>query len=353
VRRLLSARNLLLLGIPAALIARLAGGSPVAVFVLSCAGIIPLAGLMGEATEELAKHLGQRIGGLLNATFGNATELIIAGFALANGYEEVVKASLTGSIIGNLLLVLGLAMLCGGWSRVKQEFSRENAGVNASMMVLAIGSLMIPAVFGQAHGGMTEPAMQSLTVVLALVLVATYLLGLLFTLRTHRVLFGEAVESDETPLWSKPRAMGVLGLSTAGVAALSECLVGAMEPATESLGLSTMFVGVIVIPIIGNAAEHSAAVASAMRNKMDISLSIAMGSSTQVALFVAPALVFLGLLIGRPLDFVFEVPELVAVGLSVTIVNLLVQDGQTHWFEGAGLLAMYLLLGAGFYFVPG
>lgn len=344
--------HLLLVGLPAALALRLTGGPPVAIFVLSCVGIVPLAGLMGEATEELAKHLGQRIGGLLNATFGNATELIIAGFALANGYTEVVKASLTGSIIGNLLLVLGLAMLCGGWNRVKQEFNRDNAGVNASMMVLAIGSLIIPAIFGQAHGGMAEAALESLTVVLAIVLVATYVLGLVFMLRTHRVLFAEA-EPDEKPCWSKARGIAVLALSTVGVAALSETLVGAMESATESLGLSTLFVGVIVIPVIGNAAEHAAAVTSAIRNKMDISLSIAMGSSTQVALFVAPVLVFLGLAIGHPLVFVFEVPELVAVGLSVTIVNLLVLDGQTHWFEGAGLLAMYLLLGAGFYFVPG
>lgn len=343
---------MLLLGLPAALGLRFGGGSETAVFVASCLGIVPLAGVMGEATEELAKHLGQRIGGLLNATFGNATELIIAGFALARGYEEVVKASLTGSIIGNLLLVLGLAILCGGWRRVKQTFCRESAGVNATMMVLAVGSLMVPAVFGRAHGGMTEHSLESLSVVLAIVLFLTYVLALLFTLRTHRAVFGETVEEEEPARWSSGKALAILGLATAGVAVLSEALVATLEHATGSLGLSPMFVGVIVIPVIGNAAEHAAAVTSAIRNKMDISMSIALGSSTQVALFVAPALVLIGLLLGRPLDFVFEVPELVAVGLSVLIANYLVQDGETHWFEGVGLLAMYLLLGAGFFFVP-
>jgi len=273
---------------------------------------VPLAGLMGQATEELASHFGQRIGGLLNATFGNATELIIAGFALSKGYFEVVKASITGSIVGNVLLVLGLAMFCGGMSQMKrrkgtgsgergdfvQLFNRESASVNASMLVLTVGSLMVPAVFGRSHGGMGRDAMLSLSVILAAVLMLTYLISLLFTLKTHRTLFHDPSATESEAKWSRPKGYLVLALSTVGVAVLSEFLVGSIESATERLHLSEMFIGVIIIPVIGNAAEHSAAVAMAMKDKMDASLSIAMGSSSQVALFVAPMLVFLGLAMG-------------------------------------------------------
>ncbi len=358
---------LLLAALPVAAWLRFTGHMGVALFIASCLGIVPLAGLMGQATEELASHFGQRIGGLLNATFGNATELIIAGFALSKGYFEVVKASITGSIVGNILLVLGLAMVCGGLSQMKrraanggagerhefvQRFNRESASVNASMLVLTVGSLMVPAVFGRTHGGMSPESMEHLSLILAGVLMLTYLMGLLFTLKTHRALFHDPSTLEALATWSKRKGYLVLGLSTAGVALLSEFLVGSIESATERLHLSEMFIGVIIIPIIGNAAEHSAAVAMAMKDKMDVSLSIAMGSSSQVALFVAPMLVFLGLAIGQRMDFSFEVTELVAIGLSVAIVNLLAQDGETHWFEGVGLLAMYALLAAGFYFVP-
>lgn len=341
----------LLLCVPAALVLRFLHGPDVALFLVACGGIIPLAGIMGRATEELAKHLGHSIGGLLNATFGNATELIVAGFALHAGYEGIVKASLTGSIIGNLLLVLGLALLCGGWRRERQSFSRHTASVNASMMVLAIGSLVVPAIFGLTHGGMSRSSLHQLSLFLAVILISAYVGALAFSLRTHRSLFGCPAEG-ESPLWSKRHAVFVLAAATVGVAVLSEFLVRSVEHASETLGLSELFIGVIVVPVIGNAAEHAAAVTMALKDKLDISLNITMGSSTQIALFVAPVLVLLGWLTGRPMTFLFEASELVAVGLSVAIAHVIAQDGETNWFEGAQLVAMYALLAVGFYFVP-
>jgi len=343
--------HILLAALPAAVVFKVVGAPDAVLFAVACVGVVPLAGLMGKATEELAKYVGPGLGGLLNATFGNATELIIAGFALAAGYHEMVKASITGSIIGNLLLVLGGSILLGGWSRETQRFNRNAAGVNASMMIIAIGALMVPAIFGRAHGGMPQAALLDLSLLVALILMATYAFALFFSLRTHRALFRSGEEA-EAPQWTRAGAIAVLVLATTGVAILSEVIVSTVEGASRALGWSEFFIGLIVVPIIGNAAEHSAAVYLAMKDKMDISINIALGSSAQVALFVAPVLVLLGALIGRPMDLVFEGSEIVALILAVAIANHIIGDGETHWFEGAGLLAMYALLAVGFHYVP-
>jgi Ca2+:H+ antiporter len=350
--------------------------NPTVLFVVSCLAIVPLAGWMGRATEHLAEHLGQGVGGLLNATFGNAAELIIGLFALSKGLTGVVKASITGSIIGNILLVLGLSFLSGGLKFRKQTFIREAAGVSATALTLAAIALIIPTVFHQtaaavpvAQGGWTPAKEQGLSLAIAVVLFLTYALTLVFSLVTHRELFGadeakdvaceageeltrlEAEEGAHAP-WSVGKAAGVLLGSTAFVALISEFLVGAIESARESLGLTEVFVGVIVVAIIGNAAEHSSAVLMALRNKMDISIGIAVGSSLQVALFVAPVLVFASYLFGRPMDFEFTVPEVVAVVASVIIVEQISSDGESNWIEGLQLLSVYAVLAVLFYFLP-
>jgi Ca2+:H+ antiporter len=347
-----------------------------ALFVVSCLAIIPLAGWMGRATEHLAEHLGQGVGGLLNATFGNAAELIIALFALSKGLTGVVKASITGSIIGNILLVLGLSFITGGIKFRRQEFNRVAAGVSGSALTLAAIALIIPTVFHQtaaavpvAQGGWTPSKEQGLSLAIAVVLFLTYALMLFFSLVTHRELFSaedskgaaceagaelskmEAEEGGHAP-WSVGRSVGVLLGATAFVALISEFLVGAIEGARASLGLTEVFVGVIVVAIIGNAAEHSSAVLMALRNKMDISIGIAVGSSLQIALFVAPLLVFASYLFGRPMDLEFTVPEVVAVVASVIIVEQISSDGESNWIEGLQLLSVYAVLAVLFYFLP-
>ncbi len=352
--------------------------NPTALFVVSCLAIIPLAGWMGRATEHLAEHLGQGVGGLLNATFGNAAELIIALFALSKGLTGVVKASITGSIIGNILLVLGLSFLAGGIKFRRQEFNRVAAGVSATALTLAAIALVIPTVFHQAaavvpvaQGGWTPAKEQGLSLAIAIVLFLTYALTLVFTLITHRELFGAdeskaiAAEAgaeltlmeaeqygDGHKPWSVGKGVGVLVGATAFVALISEFLVGAIEDARESLGLTEVFVGVIVVAIIGNAAEHSSAILLAMRNKMDISIGIAVGSSLQIALFVAPLLVFASYLFGTPMDLVFTVPEVIAVVASIIIVEQISSDGESNWIEGLQLLSVYAVLAILFYFLP-
>ena len=350
--------------------------NPTALFVVACIAIIPLAGWMGRATEHLAEHLGQGVGGLLNATFGNAAELIIALFALSKGLTGVVKASITGSIIGNILLVLGLSLLGGGLKFRKQEFNRVAAGISATALTLGAIALVIPTVFHQAaalvpvaQGGWTPAKEQGLSLAIAIVLFLTYALTLVFSLVTHRELFGaedgkdvareageeltrmEAEEGGHAP-WTVGKSVGILLLATAFVALISEFLVGAIESARESLGLTEVFVGVIVVAIIGNAAEHSSAILMALRNKMDISIGIAVGSSLQIALFVAPLLVFASYLFGRPMDLEFTVPEVVAVVASVIIVEQISSDGESNWIEGLQLLSVYAVLAILFYFLP-
>jgi Ca2+:H+ antiporter len=343
---------------------------PTLLFIVSCIAIIPLAGLMGKATEHLAEKLGEGIGGLLNATFGNAAELIIALFALWKGLEGVVKASITGAIIGNMLLVLGLSLLVGGAKFKKQEFERTAASSTATALTLAAIALLIPTVFHvfaaqipAELGGWTPQKEQNLSLAIAVVLFLTYLATLYFSLHTHRELFiGKAmqgamaevgrVEEEAGKHWSLKKSAFVLLVSTALVALVSEFLVGAVEHARESLGFTEVFVGVIIVAIVGNAAEHSSAVLMAMRNKMDLSLSIALGSSLQIALFVAPVLVFASYLFGRPINLEFTIPEVVAVLASILIVEQICSDGESNWIEGLQLLSVYAILGILFYFLP-
>jgi Ca2+:H+ antiporter len=349
--------------------------NPTALFIVSCLAIIPLAGWMGRATEHLAEHLGQGVGGLLNATFGNAAELIIALFALSRGLTGVVKASITGSIIGNVLLVLGLAFVTGGVKFRKQKFNRTAAGVSTTALTLAAIALIIPTVFHHtaaavpvAQGGWTPKREQGLSLAIAVVLLLTYALTLIFSLVTHRELFGggsesaarvageeltrmEAEEGGHAP-WSVGRSVLTLLVATGFVALISEFLVGAVESARGALGLTEVFVGVIVVAIIGNAAEHSSAVLMALRNKMDISIGIAVGSSLQIALFVAPLLIFASYLFGAPMNLEFTVPEVVAVVVSIIIVEQISSDGESNWLEGVQLLSVYAVLAILFYFLP-
>jgi Ca2+:H+ antiporter len=312
---------------------------------------------MGKATEHLAEDLGEGVGGLLNATFGNAAELIIAFMALRAGLHDVVKASITGSIIGNVLLVLGLSTLAGGLKHPMQRFNQRGAQMSATLLLLAAIGLVIPAIFHQAVAGRDVSHEQELSLEISIILFAAYVLSLVFTLRTHRELYvSDGSPENRAALgthgWGRGRSLAVLLLATAGVAVMSELLVGAIEHAARSLGLTEVFVGVIVVAIIGNAAEHSTAVLVAMKNKMDLSLNIAIGSSLQVALFVAPVLVFASHALGNPMNLAFTPFEVLAVVVSVFIVNHVVSDGETNWLEGVLLLAVYAILGLAFYFLP-
>ena len=408
----------LLICVPIAMIMRwLVPASPTALFIVACLAVIPLAGWMGKATEHLAEKVGEGIGGLLNATFGNAAELIIALIAIQKGLYGVVKASITGSIIGNILLVLGLSFVMGGAKYPQQRFNRTAARSSATTLLLAAIALMLPTLFHRVAddtGKWTPVLEQRLSLAIAIVLFLTYGATLAFSLVTHKSLFAggshgapdaaelsaagastgavgadvggaevsgggirarravgnEVGEETETPLsqtttaqeldadeghgqgWSKAKSIGVLVVATVFVALMSEFLVGSVEAARESLGLTEVFVGVIVVAIIGNAAEHSTAVLMALRNKPDLSLSIALGSSVQIALFVAPVLVFASYAFGRPLDLEFTIPEVAAVIVSVGIVSQIAGDGESNWLEGAQLLAVYAVLGILFFFLP-
>jgi Ca2+:H+ antiporter len=339
----------LLILVPVSIALAIAGVEGVPIFAMSALAILPLAGLIGRSTEQLALHTGPRVGGLINATFGNVTELIIAVFLLIDGKPEIVKASLTGSILGNLLLVLGLSFFVGGLAHEEQEYNARSASVHATSLVLAVTGLLMPALF--ALGGRESFIQREIVSgTVAVVLIALYVAALVFTLVTHEHLFRTPAE-DEAASWSKGRAIGMLLVATALVAIESELLVGSLEPALETLGLSELFVGLIVIPIIGNAAEHSSAVLFALRNKVDITLEIAIGSSTQIALFVAPALVFISLAIGHPMDFVFSTFEVAAVALSTFLVFMISSDGRSNWLEGAQLMGAYLIMAISFFFV--
>ncbi|MGI8469206.1 MAG: calcium/proton exchanger [Pyrinomonadaceae bacterium] len=370
--RLKPSLDWLLIFIPVAIALRFVPAleNPTALFIASCLAIIPLAGWMGKATEHLAEHLGQGIGGLLNATFGNAAELIIALFALSKGLEGVVKASITGSIIGNLLLVLGFSIAAGGAKNKMQSFDRTAASSSATALTLAAIALLMPTVFHLvgdnvpvAQGGWTPAKEQNLSLAIAIVLILTYAGTLVFSLVTHKEFFvGEAIqgcpqevgreEEEAGEHWSKAKSILVLLTATAFVALISEFLVGAVEAARGALGFTGVFVGVIVVAIIGNAAEHSSAVLMAMRNKMDLTLGIALGSSLQIALFVAPVLIFASYLFGKPMNLEFAIPEVVAVFASILIVQQICSDGESNWIEGLQLLSVYAILGILFFFLP-
>ena len=331
------------------------------IFIASCLAIIPLAGWMGRATEQLAARTSEGVGGLLNATFGNAAELIIAISAMQRGLIDVVKASLTGSIIGNILLVLGLSCFAGGCKYKVQEFNVISARNSATMLLLAAISLIVPAVFHHLVGdnhGMTE---RFLSLEISVILLFTYVMSLLFALRTHKQLFSGTV-SDHAPglnpheehaTWSLKVACSVLVAATAAIAWVSEILVGSVEHAAHTFGMSNVFIGVIVVAIVGNAAEHSTAILVAMKNRMDLSIGIAIGSSIQIALFVAPVLVLLSYFIApQPMDLVFTPAEVLAVTVSVWIVGHVASDGKSNWFEGFQLLSVYMILALVFYFLP-
>jgi Ca2+:H+ antiporter len=347
--------------IPLAVVLDLAGATAGIVFATSALGIIPTAALMGRATEELAARSGPGIGGLLNVTFGNAPELIIALFALGQGLHEVVKASIIGSIIGNILLVLGAAMLAGGIGREKQTFSKTTASVQTSMLLLAAAALIMPAIFELVEGkGLPLPGaelvdygstVEHLSLAVAVVLILTYVAGLFFSLKTHRDIFNPEYEDEGTWGWSTRKSVLALALAGVLVGVMSEVLVGSITEASHAVGLSEFFIGVIVVAIVGNAAEHWVAVLVAMKNKMDLAVNIAIGSSAQVALFVAPVLVLASFFIGpHPLALVFNGFELGAILLAVLIANYVTQDGESTWFEGVQLLAVYLVFGIAFYY---
>jgi Ca2+:H+ antiporter len=349
--------------IPAAIALELAHAGPVVVFGAAALGVIPCAAVMGEATEAIAAKTGPGIGGLLNVTFGNAPELIIAFFALIEGLQEVVKASIVGSIIGNVLLVMGAAMLVGGWNRDKQTFSRTAANAQSAMLMLALAALIFPAIFQLIHGGGLPDVgeervdfgsdLERLSLGVSLVLLVSYAAGLWFSLKTHRAVFNPFSEEDEeeTHHWPVRRAAIYLALSAVAVGVMSEILVGSISEASEDIGLSEFFVGVFVVAIVGNAAEHWVAVLVAAKDKMDLAVNIAIGSSAQIALFVAPVLVLLSFVVGPdPMALVFNGYELGALLFAVLIANLVTQEGESNWFEGVQLLALYVVLGLVFYF---
>lgn len=309
--------------------------------------IIFLAAWLGKSTESVAHYAGDRIGGFLNATFGNAAELIIAFFLVKEGLFDMVKASITGAIIGNMLLVLGLSVLLGGLKFKEQTFNGRLAGHNASLMTLAIVALFIPAVFMQ---GLPPAKIELLSIVIAVLLIIAYLLWLIFSMVTHRDFLSDIEKHDSEPLWSKGVSILMLAVSTAFVALISEWLVHGVEHVSQSLGWSELFVGAFVIAIIGNAAEHSAALLLAMKGRIGAAVEIAIGSSLQIALFVAPTLVLVSLMIGMPMDIVFTPFELAAIGVATFITISITRDGATNWFEGVLLLTVYIILGTAFYF---
>ena len=359
---------------PVAVVLRLvAPDEAVWIFLTSGLSIVPLAGWMGEATEHLAARLGPGLGGLLNATFGNAAEMIIAVFALVEGLHSVVLASLTGSIVGNSLLVLGLAILAGGLKQRRQTFNRTAAGLGASLLLLSMIGLVVPAVFHfmRESSDASVVVEHDLSLAIAIVLFVAYALSLVFSLVTHRHLYGEVSKGEPTSAeaspdaksfegpasghaesWSIRKSMLWLFGATLGVAIMAEFLVGAVEGAVAELGLTHLFVGVILVAIVGNAAEHSTAVLMALRDKMDLAYNIAIGSSIQIALFVAPVLVFFSHALGAPMDLLFHPFEVIAVVLSALITSQVVADGECHWMEGVLLVAVYVILGFAFFFLP-
>ena len=347
--------DFLLIFVPVTIALEVLRADPLLVFVSSGLAIIPLAGLLGRATEHLTTHVGAGIGAFLNASLGNAAELIIALVAMREGLHDVVKASLTGSIIGNILLVLGVAMFAGGMKYERQKFNQTASGMGASLLLLAAVGLIIPALFHFTAADRGVAIERELSLTISFVLFAIYVASLLFTLKTHRHLFAGEVHNasdlGEQP-WTRGASITVLTVVTCLVALMSEMLVGALEPASHQLGLTQVFVGVILVALVGNAAEHSTAVMVAVKNKMDLAYGIAVGSSLQIALLVAPLLVFASYLFGTPLDLIFTPFEVAAVTISVLIVGFVAMDGESNWMEGVMLVGVYLMLAIAFFFLP-
>jgi len=328
-------------------------GAHTFIFIASCLAIVPLAGWLGHATEELAHHTGEGVGGLLNATFGNAAELIIAIMALRQGLYSVVKASLTGSIIGNILLVLGAAVLAGGLKHKQQKFNATGAGAQATLLMLAAIALVMPAAFHGRAGPDAGISEDRLSLDISIVLLATYGLHLLFSLGTHKQLFEGEAHGTADAAWSLKRSLLTLAGATLLIVWVSEILVGSVEGAAKAFGMTNVFIGVIVVAVVGNAAEHSTAVMLAMKNRMELSMGIAIGSSLQIALLVAPLLVIVSHFIGpRPMDLMFTPAEVLAIFLAVLITGQIASDGESNWIEGVQLLAVYIIMAIVFYFLP-
>jgi len=347
--------NLLLVFVPVAIALEfLMPTSHTLIFVAACLAIIPLAGWLGRATEELTHHTGEGVGGLLNATFGNAAELIIAIMALQKGIYPVVKASLTGSIIGNILLVLGAAVFAGGIKFDKQLFNRTAAAAQVTLLTLAAIGMIMPAAFHYLSGPGGRVLEADLSLEISIVLLLAYAAHLIFSLHTHKKLFaGETSAEHGTAAWSLKKSILFLLGATALIAWVSEILVGSVEHAAESFGMTRVFLGVIVVAVVGNAAEHSTAILMALKNRMELSIGIAIGSSLQIALFVAPVLVILSHFVGpKAMDLVFTPAEVLAVFVAVLISGQIASDGESNWLEGALLLAVYLILGIVFFFLP-
>jgi len=339
----------LLIFIPVSLAGEFLGFSQTILFMLSALAIIPLAGLMGEATEEISFFSGPRIGGFLNATFGNATELIIAFFAMKAGLFDVVKASIAGSVIGNILLVLGASMLAGGLKYKTQQFNQKAVEVSSSMLLFSVIGLVIPAIFTHTVSeSLLTTRYEGLSVAVALIMFSIYLLSLVFSFYTHKDLYSVDHSEESQSKWSLSKSVMVLIAATILIGLESELFVRTVEPMTETFGLSEFFVGIILVPIIGNAAEHSTAIVMAYKNKMDVSVEIALGSSLQVILFVTPILIFLSLFFS-PMSIIFNEFELIALIFAVLIANRVASDGESNWLEGIQLIAVYIILAAAFF----
>lgn len=343
----------LLLALPLTFAAQLLHGSSIAIFILAAIGIIPLASYIGEATEDLASYTDPRLGALLNATLGNAAELIITVTAVQAGLLELVKASITGSIIGNLLLVLGFSIVVGGMRHGTQTFNKVNASRNAILLVLAVVTLIIPSVFSQSIvGEAADSKVEALSIGVAIIMIALYGLGLFDASRPKESALSHTLSKSELPDWTLGQAIAILALATMGVVYLSESLVHVAEDVITGLGISEFFLGIILVPLIGNVAEHLVAVQMALKNKMDLSVEIAVSSSLQIALFVAPLLVFISLALGHPMQLMFNQFELLALMAAVVISALVSADGESTWLEGAGLLSIYIILGLAFFLLP-
>ena len=340
----------MLLFVPISFIGKFLNFSPTIMFILAALSIIPLAGIMGEGTEEISFYTGPKIGGFLNATFGNATELIISFFALKSGLFEVVKSSIAGSIIGNILLVLGASMFIGGLKHKTQNFNINVVETTSSMLLFSLIGLCVPAFFTHTiNPNLLNTRYEGLSLVVAIVMFILYILSLIFSFFTHKDLYATTTEEEgHESKWSLKKSIIILVISTVIIAIESEFLVGGIEDITSKLGLSEFFVGIILIPIIGNAAEHSTAITMALKNKMDVAIEIALGSSLQIILFVAPVLIFLSLLF-TPMSIIFNPFELVSLIASVIIANKVASDGQSNWLEGAQLMAVYFIIAAGFF----
>jgi Ca2+:H+ antiporter len=341
--------NYLLLLVPVVLVMEFLHAGEAYLFAASLIAIVPLAAIIGRATEELAIHTGPRVGGLLNATLGNAAELIITIFALKEGLISIVKASIAGSILGNILLVLGLAAFIGGLKYERLLFNCYVSNLNTSLLLMIIISLSVPAIFS-IPGHMSPDKLQTLSLWTAVGLLLIYIASMLFSFKTHKHLFHVEHEGQGSE-WSLKKSIVILFLSVLAVVIMSEILVSTIKPATQALGISEIFVGLILIPIVGNAAEHSAAIMMAMKNKMNIALEIAVGSSVQIALFVAPVLVFLGYAFGHPMNLLFNTLEIACIILAIVVVNNIVRDSETDYLEGLILFITYVLISIGFYLI--